>query len=51
VLLAALAAGSLGLAGFEARRFGRPGPVSATLALSWIASVGFAGLAERTGIL
>ena len=51
LIVLALAVGSIAATGFETRRFGRPGPVSLTLALSWAASIGFAWLAERTGIL
>jgi hypothetical protein len=50
-LLALLLAGSGAATTFEIRRSGRPGAVTATLALSWAASVGGAWLAERTGLL
>lgn len=48
--LALLSAASVGLSLFEARSQRRPGAVTLTIAGTWLASVGVAVLAERTGV-
>jgi hypothetical protein len=51
VLLGGLLLGTAGLVTFEGVRFGRPGPVTFTCALTWLSSGALAWLGESTGFL